>query len=324
MEASLGVTGALGKRRKKGDGSTRSPLAGWNAYKSSSDVFEVFDESTSATSNNSASNFGSFSPLASKDKILPSRSTKIAVGMAADIQQAIDIGLDQICLYHLVMFRGLGTVWSRDTALLSTLPTNDEAAENWLVLREYLIDRGFRQTSLTNFERAELATDPRRYRYEQISYESDHCQVLGFGPAGISYSSSEYGKYALKTMNPESSAEYLQAVRSLGPTWNRHFQYTPHNVQLLHLTRRLAALRIDKETLSQIHGSSAWDRYAERFHLLVAEGLLQEGQQDYVLKPRGMFYSDSCAALLADSRRQNYGDLPLITAAANDNRSGYI
>jgi len=243
--------------------------------------------------------------------------------MQADIQQAIDIGLDQICLYHLVMFRGLGTVWSRDAELLSNLPANDEAADNWLFLREYLIDRGFRQTSLTNFERTELATDPRRYRYEQISYESDRCQVLGFGPAGISYSSSDDGKYALKTMNPESSAEYLQAVGSMGPTWNRHFQYTPHDVQLLHFTRRLAALRIDKGTLSQIHGPHAWDRYAERFHLLVAEGLLQESQQDYALTPRGMFFSDSCAALLADSRRQTLSNAPLL-AAANDNGSGFM
>jgi oxygen-independent coproporphyrinogen-3 oxidase len=222
------------------------------------------------------------------------------------------------------MFRGLGTVWSRDAELLSTLPANDVAADNWLVLREYLIDRGFRQTSLTNFERAELATDPRRYRYEQISYESDRCQVLGFGPAGISYSSSDDGKYALKTMNPESSAEYLQAVRSLGPTWNRHFQYTPHDLQLLHLTRWLAALRIDKGTLSQIHGPSAWDRYAERLDLLVVKGLLRESQQDYTLTPRGMFFSDSCAALLADSRRQTLGNMPLNAAAANDNGSGFM
>src|SRR5690606_19976551 len=46
--------------------------------------------------------------------------------MRDDVRRAIDIGLDQICLYHLVMFRGLGTVWSRDKALLSSLPNNEE------------------------------------------------------------------------------------------------------------------------------------------------------------------------------------------------------
>jgi coproporphyrinogen III oxidase-like Fe-S oxidoreductase len=73
------------------------------------------------------------------------------------------------------------------------------------------------QTSLTNIERAELADDPRRYRYEPISYES-RCQVLGFGPAGISYTAAAGSPYALKTLNPESSAEYLQAVHAQGST----------------------------------------------------------------------------------------------------------
>jgi len=73
--------------------------------------------------------------------------------MRADVKRAIDIGLDQICLYHLVMFRGLGTPWSRDEHLLATLPEKEEASANWLGLREYLIDHGFRQTTLTNFER---------------------------------------------------------------------------------------------------------------------------------------------------------------------------
>ena len=243
--------------------------------------------------------------------------------MRDDIRKAIDIGLDQICLYHLVMFSGLGTVWSRDAALLASLPTNNEAANNWIMLRQFLIDNGFRQTSLTNFERAELASDPRRYRYEQISYESSNCQVLGFGPSGISYSQSDDGTYALKTMNPESSAQYLQAVHSPGPAWNRHFQYELTDLELLHFTRRLAALRIDRATVSQLHGRSIWNRYSDRFDLLVADGLLKASQQEYSLTPRGMFFSDSIAALLAESRWQNPNDLPLV-AASNNNSRGYM
>ncbi len=243
--------------------------------------------------------------------------------MRDDIRQAIDIGLDQICLYHLVMFRGLGTVWSRDAELLSTLPANEEAADNWLILREFLIDNGFRQTSLTNFERAEFANDSRRYRYEPISYESSRCQVLGFGPSGISYSPSNDTEYALKTMNPESSAQYLQAVHARGATWNRYFQYQRHDLELLHFTRSLAALRIDKASFSRIYGPSMWNRYSERFDLLVAEGLLEESQHAYMLTPRGMFFSDSIAALLAESRWQAHDELPLV-AAANNNSLGHM
>lgn len=224
------------------------------------------------------------------------------VEMRDDVQQAIDIGLDQICLYHLVMFRGLGTAWSRDEALLSALPSNEEGAANWLLLREFLLNNGYRQTSLTNFERVELAEDPRRYRYEPISYESLDCQVLGFGPAGISYSAGSASRYALKTMNPESSAEYLQAIQSDGTIWNRYFQYHPHDLELLHFTRRLAALRIDKASFSESFTASAWARHLERFALLVEAGLLAECQHAYSVTPRGMFFSDSIAALLADGR----------------------
>jgi coproporphyrinogen III oxidase-like Fe-S oxidoreductase len=242
--------------------------------------------------------------------------------MRDDIQQAVNIGLDQICLYHLVLFRGLGTAWSRDEALLSALPDNEEAADNWMILREFLLDRGYRQTSLTNFERSELADDPRRYQYEPISYESSQCQVLGFGPAGISYAAASDAHYALKTMNPESSEEYLQSLQSPGPTWNRLFQYDQQDLELLHFTRRLAALRIDKAPFSESFGDSAWKRYQERFDALVEAELLDECQHAYSLTPRGMFFSDSIAALLAESRWQyRRGQSPTVH---NDNSAGYM
>jgi oxygen-independent coproporphyrinogen-3 oxidase len=200
------------------------------------------------------------------------------------------------------MFRGLGTAWSRDDSLLSALPSNEEGADNWLLLRDFLLNNGYRQTSLTNFERVELADDPRRYRYEPISYESGHCQVLGFGPAGISYSADSGSQYALKTMNPESSAEYLQAVQSEGTIWNRYFQYHQHDLELLHFTRRLAALRIDKASFSDSFTASAWARHLDRFAVLAEAGLLSECKHAYSVTPRGMFFSDSIAALLAEGR----------------------
>jgi oxygen-independent coproporphyrinogen-3 oxidase len=242
--------------------------------------------------------------------------------MRDDVKQAVEIGLDQICLYHLVMFRGLGTVWSHDETLLSTLPSNEEAADNWLSLRQYLIDSGFQQTSLTNFERSDLV-DARRYRYEPISYESGRCQVLGLGPAGISYSPSSDGCYALKTINPESSAEYQQSVRSREVTWNRYFQYHRRDLELLHFARRLAALHIDKAAFSQAFGTSAWKRYSEKFDLFVTEGLLDDNYQAYSLTPRGMFFSDSIAALLAEGRWEDRSDLPR-AGSSNDNSYGHM
>jgi oxygen-independent coproporphyrinogen-3 oxidase len=55
--------------------------------------------------------------------------------MRQDVEAALGIGLDYLGLYHLVLFRGLGTAWSRDADLLAGLPTNEQAADNWLALR---------------------------------------------------------------------------------------------------------------------------------------------------------------------------------------------
>ncbi len=76
--------------------------------------------------------------------------------MRDDVGRAIEIGLDHISLDHLVMFPGLGTDWSRDPALVASLPPNEVAAHNWLDLRSFLLGRGYYQATLTNFERADF------------------------------------------------------------------------------------------------------------------------------------------------------------------------
>ena len=54
---------------------------------------------------------------------LPAQSLE---AMKDDVRRAVEIGLDHLGLYHLVMFAGLGTPWSRDPALVASLPTNAE------------------------------------------------------------------------------------------------------------------------------------------------------------------------------------------------------
>ena len=61
-----------------------------------------------------------------------------------------------------------------------------------------------------------LQNDPRRYQYELMSFQPDRFDVVGFGPSGISCSEQPPGESALKTMNPESASEYLQAVQQGG------------------------------------------------------------------------------------------------------------
>lgn len=245
--------------------------------------------------------------------------------MRDDVSQAVNLGLDQICLYHLVLFRGMAAPWARDTQLLSSLPDNEAAARNWEALREHLLAQGYRQTTLTNFERCDLQNDPRRYMYELMSFQPDECDMLGFGPSGISCSEQTPGSSALKTMNPESAVEYLQAVQRSGTVWNRYYEFSSSDLKLLHATRQLSALRIDRRRYQDALGSDVCHDYTQEMEVLQREGLLDVTDAAVSLTTRGMFYADSVAAVLAHRQlgRGMYKH-SFERVHANDNSGGHM
>jgi oxygen-independent coproporphyrinogen-3 oxidase len=217
--------------------------------------------------------------------------------MKDDVRRAVEIGLDHLGLYHLVLFEGLGTVWSRDRGMVGALPTNAEAARNWLALRDLLEGLGFVQTTLTNFERREYQGDPRRFVYEEMSFRPDRFDMIGFGPSGISF--AHYGQTAAKVVNPAGAAEYVAAVKTGRPAWDRAFVYTPRDLRVLHLTRRLAALEIRRDAYRAFFGSDPIDDFRPEFEAIEQEGLMSV--TDDAIEPTGlgMFHADSIAALLA-------------------------
>ena len=245
--------------------------------------------------------------------------------MKDDLAQAVSLGLDQICLYHLVLFRGMAAPWSQDAGLLAALPDNETSAGNWDELREYLLGRGYRQTTLTNFERCDLQHDPRRYQYELMSFQPDHFDVLGFGPSGISCSEQRPKSSALKTMNPESAAEYLQAVHGGRTVWNRYYEFSSGDLKLLHATRQLSALKIDRRRYQQAVGSDVVRDYAQELDVLQRERLLDVTDAAVSLTTRGMFYADSVAAVLAHRQLGRGGDKrDTQRFHSNDNSGGHM
>ena len=245
--------------------------------------------------------------------------------MKDDVSHAVNLGLDQICVYHLVLFRGMAAPWARDTRLLASLPENETASRNWEALREHLLAQGYHQTTLTNFERCDLQNDPRRYLYELMSFQPDRFDVLGFGPSGISCCEQTPGSSALKTMNPESAVEYLQAVQRGGTVWNRYYEFASSDLRLLHATRQLSALRIDRRRYLKALGSDVCNDYAEELETLEREGLLDVTDAAVSLTTRGMFYADSVAAVLAHRQLGRGRDTPgLQRVSLNDNSGGHM
>jgi oxygen-independent coproporphyrinogen-3 oxidase len=257
--------------------------------------------------------------------------------MCHDVEHAVRIGLDHLGLYHLVLFRGLGTAWSRDPAMLAGLPTNEQAAGHWLHLRELLFEHSFVQTTLTNFEQARYQRDGRRFLYEELSFQPDCHDMAGFGPGAISFAAGRSFTEGLKLLNPDAADSYIASVRSGQSPWDRCFQYDPLDLRIFYLTRRLAALEIDRRRYAQLFGTDPLAEFSAVFGALLNEGLLEATATAVRLTPRGMFYADSIAALLAwrqiDARRQgNYSQLSAVPPrdmekqqqSGHDNGGGYM
>jgi coproporphyrinogen III oxidase-like Fe-S oxidoreductase len=251
--------------------------------------------------------------------------------MRRDIDRADALGLDHLGLYHLVLFRGLGTPWSYDPKMLAGLPDNEHAAENWLDLRERLLAHGFGQTTLTNFERRAFLDDDRRFVYEEFSFRPDRFDMLGFGPGGISFAADPGFAGGLKLLNPDSAADYTAAVEHNIEPWDRYFEYDRDDLRVFYLTRRLAALHIDRHDYRALFGTDVMEEMAREVEAAAAEGLIEVSADAIRPTPRGMFFADSVASLLAHRRllERSRGAIRRDLAVraegyANDNSYGHM
>jgi coproporphyrinogen III oxidase-like Fe-S oxidoreductase len=251
--------------------------------------------------------------------------------MQRDVDRADALGLDHLGLYHLVLFRGLGTAWSRDAKMLAGLPTNERAAANWLALRGRLLARDFVQTTLTNFERRAFLEDDRRFVYEEFSFRPDRFDMLGFGPGGISFAADPDFVGGLKLLNPDSAADYTTAAQRTAAPWDRYFAYDGDDLRVFYLTRRLAALHIDRHEYRALFGTDVLEDMASAVGAAAAEGLLEVHDDTIRPTPRGMFFADAVASLLAQGRvlnRRQQGTPPDRSARtrrhANDNAHGHM
>lgn len=215
--------------------------------------------------------------------------------MLRDIDRAVAIGLDQICIYPLVLFEGLGSAWSRDPDLLAARPRNDEAADAHARLRERLREHGYTPSTLTNFERG-----PRRFRYEVASFHPERYDAIGFGPGGITCLSN--AEQSTKWLNAARADDYVARIEHEGRAVDRHFDLTGIDLQLLQLTRGLCLGGIDRLAYRDRFGADVLDHHGRVLREAVAEGLMRIGSRRIHLTTRGCFYADTVQGALAEQR----------------------
>lgn len=221
--------------------------------------------------------------------------------MLADVDTAIDMGFDQICAYHLVMHEGLDAPWAHDRSLLAALPSNAAACAHWHALRDRLLARGYVQTTLTNFERADVAASPRRFVYEPGGFRPERNDLVGFGPTGINLLATPDLSAAVKLTNPSASVEYAAAAgEGFAPA--RWFALDRRDTKILYLTRKIAALGFSRAAYRDLFGADPIDDFSPEFEAIVEHHLLRVTDDACLLTPKGMFFADAVAGLLAQVR----------------------
>jgi oxygen-independent coproporphyrinogen-3 oxidase len=221
--------------------------------------------------------------------------------MLDDVGRAAALGLDQICIYPLVLRSDLDAAWASDAQLLAALPSPAAGFETWRAVRERLGELGYVQRTLTNFERADLPA-PHRFAYEPWSFRPTTCDGVGFGPGALSTFGLGTGR-AVKWQNVGGAQAYLDATAADGPV-EGVVRYTPVEEALTVLTRRLVLLRAP---LPEAVG----DWPLPELDVLQEAGLLTCADGEVVLTEAGIFYADTVAGLLAETqvrRRRVQGD----------------
>jgi coproporphyrinogen III oxidase-like Fe-S oxidoreductase len=218
--------------------------------------------------------------------------------MFADVDGVAAMGFDQVCLYHLVLFEGLGTPWASERSLLNRLPDGRAACENLRRCRERLLERGFVQRTLTNFERRDATHPP--FAYEPLGFCPDQYDLLGFGPAAISLATTPDFRAGLKTLHPTLVDDYL-AGRG-----RRAFHYAARDLAVLFVTRGLARLRVDLARYEALFGRPLEQDFRDELDAVLARGLVRIDAAARVLEPtgEGFYYADAVAGLFAWRRVQ--------------------
>src|SRR5262249_2036538 len=156
----------------------------------------------------------------------------------------------------------------------------------------------------------------------------DRFDMLAFGPSAISFAGDNELSSARKILNPDGAAAYRAAVASGDPVWDRYFIYDPRDLRVFYLTRRLAALTIDRLAYRAMFAADAFEHFPRELEAIAAEFLVDIGPEFIRPTPRGMFYADSIASLFAWRRTRSLSSVPSRLAAGsvqlNDNSHGYM
>jgi oxygen-independent coproporphyrinogen-3 oxidase len=110
---------------------------------------------------------------------------------------------------------------------------------------------------------------------------------------------SDGAPVGVKWVNAATGADYRQRVQETGRGTATRFEYTARDQKLLHVTRKLARMRISRARYQRRFGTDVVHDFGGELRALRRRGLLRIGDRAVSLTATGMFYADSAAGLLA-------------------------
>ncbi|GEM_PF-1840589 len=226
---------------------------------------------------------------------LPRRKTFGSI--KKDLNLAMKLEIEHICWYNLVVEKGMGTEWSKDMDVLNSLPTQEEALNNWLTLYASLSDGGYEPITVTDFRLKN--SDSGYYRYEEDLRNPDKVDWLGLGSYAITLISDRSFSKAIKLMNPDGLEQYLGRQRNYGPAWNRKFRYSLDDLKLFWITRKIKGTKISVKEYHSLFGTEIFEDYHQEIHSLLSKGLIESNNKYIKLTPEGFFYADTIAGHMA-------------------------
>ena len=227
-------------------------------------------------------------------------------GMLRDLEAVVGAGVDHLTHYEL-------NVGGRTDFALNRsyeLPSVEETLDMYRVARDYLSERGYRQATTYDWERAGSGSPQLRYEDEwrrRFAMEPDgtliSSQTWGWGFAGISHFFGNRADRGWTYMNHTSVSGYFGALDAgLFPV-ERGFQYT--NEADFHLTvlfQMLISLAVDRGLYFVLTDIDVVEEFADVWESLANLGWVTVTPSHIQLVGDGVFYTPLIQSLLARDR----------------------
>ncbi|MCK9330431.1 MAG: radical SAM protein [Candidatus Cloacimonetes bacterium] len=214
-----------------------------------------------------------------------------------DLEKAIELGLEHICWYNLVLNESINTSWSKDKEILNTLPDSKISLENWKQLYDLLIKNNYEPVTVTDFR---LKNCPEsRYQYEEDLRTPEKIDWIGIGSYAISVLIDKSFKKAVKMINPTELDKYLDKIRLNQIGWHTRFDLKEDDLKLYWITRQIKGTKISISDYQKLFKRDIRQDFKNELTALESKKLINI-KDDYIyLTVEGFYYADTVAGHFA-------------------------